>query len=86
MIILTNACISSYTKTLELVKKNYKKEKDDPIQNRVFVLGIGDGVSKSLCDELAQVGGGKSAFVLDSAGIQDGVNQLLGYASRQAGL
>ena len=85
VIILTDAGIGSYTKTLELVKENYNEAENDP-NNRVFVLGIGHGVSKSLCDELAQAGGGKSAFVLDSAGIQDGVNQLLGYASRKAGL
>ena len=85
MILLTDACIDSYTLTLDIVETNCQGTESDP-DNRVFVLGIEQGVSKSLCDELATAGRGKSAFVINSAGIQDGVNQLLGYASRKAGL
>ena len=84
VIVLTDAAIDSYTNTIDTVQNSYRGGEEDP-NNRVFVLGIGHGVSKSLCDELATAGGGKSAFVLDSAGIKNGVNQLLGYTSRKAG-
>ena len=62
VIMITDAGVYDYDRLIKCVENNYENsgshQVQDP-QNRMFVLGVGNGVSTSLCKALAKAGGGQ---------------------------
>ena len=67
IILITDAAVQDNGKLTKLIKEKYKNAPrsashvPDP-NNRFFVLGLGSGVSKSLCEDMSKAGGGIAAF------------------------
>ena len=70
ILLITDAAVQDNGELATLVMKHYEDPPDyegnvpycpDP-ENRFFVLGLGSGVSKSLCEDIATKGGGIAAF------------------------
>jgi hypothetical protein len=87
VILLTDAGVGGYNRITRTVSDNYENaDKETPVldpQNRVFVLGVGTGVSSSLCTSVAKAGGGIAAFAQETHMIDESMTRLLGYASRK---
>ena len=91
VLLITDAGIYDCRNITKLVKNHYENSprddgtvptNDDP-QNRFFVLGVGSGVSKSLCEDIANAGGGVAAFCQADASVEEKTARLLAYAVRR---
>ena len=89
--LITDAAIYDSRELTKLVKEHYENTPKadgslshvpDP-HNRFFVLGVGNGVSKSLCEDLANAGGGVAAFAQADTMVAEKAARLLAYAVRK---
>lgn len=62
--LLTDGAVSNRHNVIDLIRDN----SDPKLQNntKVFSFGVGSGADKTLVNESAEAGGGKSYFVQDS--------------------
>ena len=93
ILLITDAAIYDTRGITSLVKQHYEnasrddgsvlnQQNRDP-QNRFFVLGVGNGVSKSLCEDIANAGGGIAAFAQADSMVAEKTARLLAYAVRR---
>ena len=73
----------NYDKIVDLVKNSYEADSDHDKHNRVFVLGVGGGVTPGMCNALAAAAGGIAEFSAADATISEKIDKLLAYASRR---
>ena len=94
VLLITDAGIYDSREITKLIKEKYENSPRndgslpnvaDP-QNRFFVLGVGAGVSKSLCEDIAKAGGGIAAFCQADASVEEKTARLLAYAVRRPAL
>ena len=94
VLLITDAGIYDCRGITKLIKEHYENSPrndgsvpntEDP-QNRFFVLGVGAGVSKSLCEDIAKAGGGIAAFCQADASVEEKTARLLAYAVRRPAL
>ncbi|KAF2967317.1 hypothetical protein GQX73_g6237 [Xylaria multiplex] len=75
VIIITDGLDWGITAAMKTIQKHVQKAAAESQLLRVFVLGLGDDVSRSMCEALARTGCGSTAYISESQ-LQDQDHQL----------